>query len=68
MMITKLGDKSPLVRETDVFERTDALIVALHPRYLSIRLKGHKEAVDVPYAAILDLGRKLAYRTQRKGA
>ena len=65
MQIRKLkGHINPLVRETDVFERSDALIVALHPKYLSIRLKGHSEAVNVDYGAILDLGRKLSYRRQ----
>lgn len=60
--MTKLRPDTPVVRETDVFERTDALVVSLYPRYLSIRLKGRREAVDVDYDAILDLGRKLAYR------
>jgi hypothetical protein len=59
--VTKLRPEKSLVRETDVFERTDALIVSLYPRYLSIRLKGRQEAVDVDYRAILDLGRKMAY-------
>jgi len=63
MRITKIG--KPIVRETDCFERTDALIVALHPRYLSIRLKGHKEAVEVEYGAILDLARKHAWRRNK---
>jgi len=65
MVIRKLKDRTnPLVRETDVFERSNALIVALHPRYLSIRLKGHSEAVNVDYGAILDLARKLSIRRQ----
>jgi hypothetical protein len=50
------------VRETDVYEHSDALIVSMHPRFLSLRLKGHQEAVSVPYDAILDLGRKMAYK------
>jgi hypothetical protein len=62
MRITKLTGKTPFVRETDVYERTDALVVALHPRHLSIRLKGHKDAVDIDYAAVLDLARKLDAR------
>ena len=65
MVITKLTkSKNPLIRETDVYERSSALIVALHPKYLSIRLKGHSEAVNVDYGAILDLGRKLGYKRQ----
>lgn len=67
--MTKLRPGSPTVRETDVYERSDALIVALEPRHLTIRLKGHREALDVEYGAILDLARKLAYRRGlKKGA
>lgn len=51
-----------VVRETDVYERSDALVVSLHPRFLTIRLKGHREAVTVDYGAILDLGRKLDWK------
>jgi len=59
----KLKDlKAPTVRETDAYERSSALIVSLHPRYLTVRLKGAREALDVPYGAILDLGRKMAYK------
>jgi hypothetical protein len=61
--MTKLKDqKAPTVRETDAYERSSALIVSLHPRYLTVRLKGAREALDVPYGAILDLGRKMAYK------
>ena len=66
--MTKIRPDSPVVRETDVFERTDALIVSLEPRRLTIRLKGHRERLDVDYGAILDLARKLDYRRGlRKG-
>lgn len=51
-----------VTRETDVYERSDALVVSLHPRFLTIRLKGHREALSVPYDAILDLGRKLEWK------
>ena len=60
--MTKLRPEKPVVRETDVFERTSALIITLHPRYLVVHLKGQQEALNVPYGAILDLGRKMAYR------
>lgn len=60
MKFTKLT--KIVVRETDVYEHSDALIVSMHPRFLSLRLKGHQEAVSVPYDAILDLGRKMAYK------
>lgn len=64
MRITKIG-KTPTVRETACFERTDALIISLHPRHLSIRLKGRREAVDVDYGAVLDLARKLSARVYK---
>ena len=67
--MTKLRPGAPLVRETDVFERTNALIVSLEPRNLTIRLKGRREALSVDYGAILDLARKIAYRRGlKKGA
>jgi hypothetical protein len=60
--MTKLRPAAPVIRETDVFERGDALIVSLEPRNLTIRLKGRREAHSVDYGAILDLARKLAYK------
>jgi len=61
--MTKLKDqKAPTVRETDAYERSSAIVVSLHPRYLTVRLKGAREALSVDYGAILDLGRKMAYR------
>jgi hypothetical protein len=67
--MTKLRPDSPLVRETDVFERGDALVVSLEPRNLTIRLKGHREAHSIDYGAILDFIRKRDYqRGLRKGA
>jgi hypothetical protein len=67
--MTKLRPGAPLIRETDVYERTDALVVSLEPRHLTIRLKGRREAHSVDYGAILDLARKIAYRRRlQKGA
>ena len=66
--MTKLRPDTPLVRETDVFERTAALIVSLYPRYLTIRLKGQRDTVKVDYREILDLGRKIVLYRRQKGA
>ena len=49
----------PVVRETEIYERSDALIVELHPRHLIIRKKGDKSCVLMGYGMILSLGRKL---------
>jgi len=67
--MTKLRPDSPVVRETDVFERSDALVITLEPRRLTIRLKGRREAHSVDYGTILDFIRKRDYqRGLRKGA
>ena len=67
--MTKIRPDSPVVRQTDVYERTDALIVSLEPRCLTIRLKGRREAHSVDYGTILDFIRKRDYqRGLRKGA
>jgi hypothetical protein len=67
--MTKIRPDSPVVRETDVFERSDALVVSLEPRRLTIRLKGRREAHSVDYGAILDYLRKRDYlRGMKKGA
>lgn len=57
--MTKLRADKPVTRETSVFERSDALVVSLHPKYLTIRLKGQREALAVDYGVILRLGRKM---------
>jgi len=57
----------PVTRETDCYERADALIVTLHPKRLSIRLKGHREAVHIDYLSVLDLARKRGWQQQRTG-
>ena len=58
--MTKLSKSPslPVVRETDTFERTRPIVVELYPRYLSVRLKGTREAHSAPYDLILDLLRK----------
>jgi hypothetical protein len=60
--MTKLRPSAPVVRETDAFERTEPLVVELHPRYLSIRIKGRREEFTADYGEIFDLARKIAYR------
>jgi len=59
MRITKIG--SPVVRETAIFERTNALIVTLYPRHIEIRLKGQRDSVSVDYGEVLELARRLPH-------
>jgi hypothetical protein len=63
--MTKIRPDSPVVRQTDHYERTDALIVSLYPRYVSLRLKGQHESLNVDYKDILELARRTAYKKQR---
>lgn len=59
--MTKLLPGKSVKRETAAFDRSDAIMVELHPKYLAVRIKGRREVYNVPYDAILDLGRKIAY-------
>jgi hypothetical protein len=60
--MTKLS--KPVTRETAILERTAPIVVTLHPRYIEVRLKGTRmeDAVNVPYDAVLSLGRKMRMR------
>jgi hypothetical protein len=67
--MTKLQPNKSVTRETAVSIRGEELVVTLHPKYLSIRLKGKQartSEVNVPYDAAYDLGRKLAARWIKK--
>lgn len=59
--MTKASEAKPTIRETAVYERSSALVVGVYPKYLSIRLKGNSEALNVPYGDILSLARRLNY-------
>ena len=56
----------PLIRETAATERGQPIVVELHPRYMALRIKGKIGGrLNVPYEAVLDLARKLAYRMRK---
>lgn len=55
--MTKLTAGKPVIRETDVLERGEPIVVALHPR----------TSLNVDYGAVLDLARKLAWRREHGG-
>ena len=57
--MTKLT--TPVTRETATFERTNPIIVTLHPRHIELRLKTQRKSVTVDYGTLLDFARKLAY-------
>lgn len=56
--MTKLIPGRPTVRETDVYEHTSPIVVALHPRYLTVKLKGERGYVTVEYGQLLSYGRR----------
>lgn len=49
-------------RQTATLDHGTPLVVELHPRHLTLRVKGERSFVAVPYDAIRDLGRKLEAR------
>lgn len=51
--MTKLTASSPVVRETAATERGRAIIVALHPSHIELRLKGLRESHFLAYDALL---------------
>ena len=53
-----------LRRQTGSTYRGRPLVVELHPGYLTLREKGKRSTVDVPYDAIHALGWRLAARAQ----
>jgi hypothetical protein len=61
-LITALTATKTLRRQTATLDRGVPLIVELHPRHLTLRVKGEHSFVAVPYDAIRYLGQKLAAR------
>jgi len=66
--MTKIRPGTPLIRETETYERGDPLIVTLYPRYMTLRLKNGRDSIVLDYSTLLDIGRKIAYRYGRRKA
>lgn len=62
--MTAISPASPVRRETATTVRGRALVVELHPGYLTVRQKGKRRAVAVSYDAVMDLGYKLLARAE----
>jgi hypothetical protein len=62
--VTRISSASPVRRETDVHYRGRALVVELHPGFLTLKEKGKRYRVSVGYDAILSLGFKLLARAE----
>lgn len=66
MRVTRISKARPVVRRTETFERTEPVIVELHPRHINVRLYGEPEGFDIDYLDLLTLGRRLNRRPVRK--
>ena len=64
--VTKLSGDATVTRETAAQERTRPLVVTLHPRYLSVRLKGMREAYNLDYELLLALGRRRQFESEHR--
>jgi hypothetical protein len=63
--VTILTDTSKLTRETATFYRRRPLVVSLRGRYLEIREKGRRTALNVEYATLYEFAAKLKWRQEQ---
>jgi hypothetical protein len=57
----------PTTRETEAKERGDPLVVDLHPRYLTVRVKGHPtQSYNLDYELLLAIGRRREFAKRGK--
>ncbi len=54
--MTRIG--KPVIRETASLERGHPIVIALHPKYIEIRLKQQRNSYRVDYGAVLWLAVK----------
>ena len=55
MSLLKLN--RPIERETDALDKGRPIVVALHTRYITVRVKGTRESYNVPWDHLLDRAR-----------
>jgi hypothetical protein len=60
--MTALTAGKPIRRQTATLDHGTPLVVELHPRHLTVRVKGERKFVVVDYDAIWSLGQKLQAR------
>jgi hypothetical protein len=66
--MTKLDGDASITRETAAQERTRPIVIVLHPRYLTVRLKGTREAYNLDYELLLALGRRRQFEIDHRKA
>lgn len=64
--LTKLEGDTSVARETAAQERTRPLVIVLHPRYLTVRVKGTREAYNLDYELLLALGRRRQFESEHQ--
>jgi hypothetical protein len=62
--MTSLRPDSPTVRQTEAYERTEAIVVELHPKHLAIRLKGQRGRYLIDYRELLAIARRLPHASK----
>lgn len=63
--MTKITSDKPVARETPVEYRHRPIIVELRGGFMTLRLKGTREAFDLPYDAALEAAMKLRFIQNR---
>jgi len=64
--MTRLEGDAHVTRETAAQERTRAIVIDLHPRYLTVRLKGTRETYNVDYEALLAFARRRHFESEHR--
>jgi hypothetical protein len=54
----KLNLERKFTRETAAFERGRAIVLTLHAKFMTLRLKGTRESYTLPYDAAFSLAAK----------
>ena len=63
--MTLIKPSSPIKRETATVYRRRALIVELHPGFLTIREKGRRDSVALEYGAAYECALRMRARAER---
>ena len=55
----------PVRRETDTFYRGRALMLSIHPRFLTLHEKGRRDKLVLDYATMYEFAMKLRWRQEQ---
>jgi hypothetical protein len=66
--MTKVRPNRPLTRETAAEDRHNPIVIVLQPKYLTVRLKGRREAHNVDYDTLLAFARRRQFEKEHQAA